>query len=527
MKKKLKLDSQQVKEAILSGLKRLKDAVAPTLGPLGKLVLLDRLTMFPQATKDGATVAREIESEDKLEDLAIRVCREISMRTEEEAGDGTTTSIILAEALVRKGFELIGNGNIHYHHFKRQLERSLKIVLESLEHHSKKHLSDADIKSIIRVSSNYDEDLVNLISKAIEKTNRHGALLIEEARGLETSVDIVQGFSYDKGPLSPYFYTNPQKELTEYADSAVLMIKGRLDVSEKLIKVLGYCGANNLPLLVVADEISPEALTMLVINKVQGGLKFVATQLPYHGDRHWSIFDDLAAVTGGQILDSHSLSLLEPESLGRAKRIVLSKKRTVVVAHEDRDIYIEQQCQLIGERGQKETSSFMLAHLKERLGRLRGGVAVLRIGAPTELEMREKKDRAADAYLAARSAIESGSSIGGGYSYYREHLDITRHNMVPGDEALGKALIAPLEQLRINAGMDERFLIELASKGKVFNMRTSLSEKISETEVLDSTKVLMSALENAVSIATILLNVGSAVVYEGEEAIRKELESDD
>lgn len=511
-------------DKIASGLEKLKDAVAPTLGPLGSLVLLDKLTFSAHATKDGANIAREMESEDKVEDMAIRVCRELSLRTEEEAGDGTTSSIIVAEALWRLGKKAIEDG-MHYHELLSQLKNAEEEVLDFISTYpqSSEELLEEELRSIIRVSSNYDEELVGLLSEALEKTNRAGTVLIEEARGLDTTLEIVPGFSFDKGVVSPYLYTNPEREECLYENARVFVYKSRLDSIDLGAKLLGKAKAHDQPLLILCDEISPEVLSLIVVNKLQGGIKVTVAHPPYHGQQRWWVYEDVAALTGTKVYDKSIESTIEYDLLGLARKIQMGKKRTVILTEQnDLGDHLER----IQTDLNKESSQTGKAYYKERIARLSGGVAHIRIGAPTPIELREKKDRAMDAYLAARSALEEGVVPGGGLAFHlaRNILGASKINQSRGKQILLDSLLAPMKVLAENAGKKWKDYDEAASKGKIYDGRSGKYVDPSMMGILDPIKVLTQIIENAVSTASVLLNVKSAIIYEKAEKIREELE---
>jgi chaperonin GroEL len=512
--------SEDARQRILRGVTKLAHAVVVTLGPKGRNVVLDKKFGSPTVTKDGVTVAKEIELEDPFENMGAQMVREVASKTSDVAGDGTTTATALAEAIYREGLKNVTAG-ANPMGLKRGIEKAVEKVVESLQKQSKKVKDKSEIKQVATISANGDQTIGEIIADAMDKVGKDGTITVEEAKSIETTLDVVEGMQFDKGYLSPYFVTKAE-EMECILENAYLLInekkvsslKDMLPLLEKIAKV-------GRPLLVIAEEVEGEALATLVVNKLRGTLHVCAVKAPGFGDRRKSMLEDIAILTGGKCLSEDlgiKLENVSLDDLGQAKRIVVDKENTTIIEGAGKSSDIQGRINQIRRQIEETTSDYDKEKLQERLAKLAGGVAVINVGAATETEMKEKKARVEDALHATRAAVEEGIVAGGGVALIRsiKALDGLK---LSGDEEIGvgivrKSLEFPLRRLAENAGLEGSVILNevVARKGSEgYNFATDKYEDLIAAGVVDPTKVSRSALQNAASIAGLLLTTEALV----------------
>ena len=509
----LKYD-EDARKAILEGVNTLADAVKVTLGPKGRNVILERSFGAPTVTKDGVTVAKEIELEDKFEDMGAQMVKEVASKTSDVAGDGTTTATILAQAIYREGVKSVAAGG-NPMDIKRGIEAAVKVVVKELEAMSNPTKDQKEIAQVGTISANNDETIGNIIAEAMGKVGKEGVITVEEAKGLETELEVVEGMQFDRGYLSPYFVTNTEKMETVMEDPFILIHDKKISNMKDLLPILEQIAKMGKPLLIIAEDIEGEALATLVINKIRGTLNVAAVKAPGFGDRRKAMLDDIAVLTGGKVIAEEMGSKLENaqlDDMGGAKRIVIDKDNTTIIDGAGERASLEGRVKQIRAQIDETSSDYDREKLQERLAKLVGGVAVIKVGAATETEMKEKKARVEDALNATRAAVEEGIVPGGGVAYIRTLPALEKMNL-EGDQQIGlnivkKAIEEPLKMIVVNAGFEGAIIVEKV-KGKKgdygFNARTDKYENLVETGVMDPTKVTRSALQNAASVAGLML----------------------
>ncbi|MEX0810976.1 MAG: chaperonin GroEL [Chitinophagales bacterium] len=527
MAKLIKYDAE-ARDGLKRGVDALANAVKVTLGPKGRNVVIDKKFGAPTITKDGVTVAKEIELEDPIENMGAQLVKEVASKTSDLAGDGTTTATVLAQAIITRGLKSVAAG-AHLIDLKRGMDKAVASIVADLDK-QKKTIGD-DIKQIEQVatiSANNDSEIGKFIAKAMQKVGREGVITVEEAKGTETYVDTVEGMQFDRGYLSPYFVTDTEKMEAELENPYILIHDKKISNLKDLLPVLEAVNQSGRPLLIISEDLEGEALTALVVNKIRGSLKVAAVKAPGFGDRRKEMLRDLAILTGGEVVTEelgHKLEEVTVDMLGTAEKVVINKDNTTVVNGAGDDKAIKARVEEIKASIENTTSDYDKEKLQERLAKLAGGVAVIYVGAASEVEMKEKKDRVDDALHATRAAIEEGIVAGGGTAFIRSLLVLDKVKTVNADEKTGvdiirRAIEEPLRQIASNAGVEGSIVVQKVKEGKGdygFNARTETYENLFETGVIDPKKVTRIALENASSIAGMVLTTETVIVDKPEE----------
>jgi chaperonin GroEL len=512
---------QFAREAILRGVQTLAEAVAVTLGPKGRNVIIEKSFGSPTITKDGVTVAKEIELEPKFENMGAQMVREVASQTSDKAGDGTTTATVLARAIYEEGLKLVAAGH-NPMDLKRGIDRAVEVVVGELKKLSKPTHGKKDIAQVGTISANGDETIGNIIAEAMEKVGKEGVITVEEAKGLETTLEVVEGMQFDRGYSSPYFVTNPDRMEAVLDEPYILITEKKISAMADLVPVLEQVARSAKPLLIVAEDVEGEALATLVVNKLRGTLHVCAVKAPGFGDRRKEMLKDIATLTGGNVVAEElgiKLEQLTLKDLGRAKRITIDKDNTTIVDGEGKREDIEARIKQIRAQIEETTSDYDREKLQERLAKLVGGVAVINVGAATETEMKEKKARVEDALHATRAAVEEGIVPGGGVAYLRALKVLRKLDVPEGDQRFGvaiveKALEFPARRIAENAGWDGAVVVAKINDGKGahgFNAATEVFEDLEKAGVIDPTKVSRTALQNASSVASLLLTTEAMV----------------
>ncbi|MDX1679932.1 MAG: chaperonin GroEL [Akkermansiaceae bacterium] len=525
MAKQLKFD-ESARQALLRGVEKIARAVKATLGPAGRNVILDKKFGSPTITKDGVSVAKEVELEDPYENMGAQLIREVSSKTSDIAGDGTTTATVLAEAVYKEGLRNVTAG-ANPISLQRGIMKATDAIVAELKKISK-DVSDAkEIAQVASISANSDKEIGDIIAEAMDKVGKDGTITVEEAKGIETTLDVVEGMQFDKGYLSPYFTTNPDTMEANLEDAYILIHEKKISSLKDMLPLLEKVAKTSRPLLVIAEDVEGEALATLVVNKLRGILNIAAVKAPGFGDRRKAMLEDIAVLTGGRVITEDlgiKLESVELADLGEAKRITISKEETVIVEGGGSSDAITGRVNLIRKQIEETTSDYDREKLQERLAKLAGGVAVINVGAATETEMKEKKARVEDALHATRAAVEEGIVPGGGTALIRAHGAIGDLKLT-GDEATGaeivaRAIEAPLRQLISNAGREAALIVEKVKNGKGnegYNVATDKFEDLIKSGVVDPTKVTRSALQNAASISGLLLTTECLITDIPEE----------
>jgi chaperonin GroEL len=517
---------EEARKSILKGVNALADAVKVTLGPKGRNVILDKSFGAPTVTKDGVTVAKEIELEDKFENMGAQMVREVASKTSDVAGDGTTTATILAQAIYREGAKTVAAGS-NPMDIKRGIDKAVEVVVGELKKLSKPTKDQKEIAQVGTISANNDEAIGEIIAEAMSKVGKEGVITVEEAKGLETELEIVEGMQFDRGYVSPYFVTNAEKMEVHLEDVLILINEKKISGMKDLLPILEQIAKMGKPLLIIAEEVEGEALATLVVNKIRGTLHVAAVKAPGFGDRRKAMLEDIAILTGGKMISEDMGAKLENtrlEDLGRAKRIVIDKDNTTIIDGAGDRAALEGRVKQIRAQIEETTSDYDREKLQERLAKLVGGVAVIKVGAATETEMKEKKARVEDALNATRAAVEEGIVPGGGVAYLRSVPALEKLKL-EGDEAVGviivkKALEEPLKMIAANAGMEGSIVVEKVKEKKGafgFNARSDEYEDMIAAGVIDPTKVARFALQNAASVASLMLTTQCMVADKPEE----------
>ena len=502
------------RQKMMQGVDALANAVKATLGPKGRNVLLEKSWGSPTVTKDGVTVAKEIELEDKFENIGAQMVKEVASKTSDVAGDGTTTATVLAQAIYREGSKLVAAGS-NPMAIKRGVEKAVEVVVQELKKMSKQTKDKKEIAQVGTISANNDPSIGSIISEAMEKVGKEGVITVEEAKGMETSLEIVEGMQFDRGYVSPYFVTDAEKMEAHQEDSYILLHEKKLSNMKDLLPILEQIAKMGRPLLIIAEDVEGEALATLVVNKLRGTLKCAAVKAPGFGDRRKAMLEDMAILTGGQVVSEElgiKLENITLNDLGTAKRITIDKDHTTIVDGGGTRSALEGRVKQLRVQIDETTSDYDREKLQERLAKLVGGVAVINVGAATEVEMKEKKARVEDALNATRAAVEEGIVPGGGVAYIRA-LKALENAKFSGEEQLGvkivkRALEEPVRQIAINAGFEGSVVTQRVTEGKDafgFNAETGEFEDLVKAGVIDPTKVARFALQNAASVAGLLL----------------------
>jgi chaperonin GroEL len=518
---------EEARRGILAGVTKLSRAVKATLGPKGRNVVLDKKWGAPTVTKDGVTVAKEIELEDKYENMGAQMVKEVASKTSDVAGDGTTTATVLAEAIFREGLRNVTAG-ANPMALKRGIDKAVEAVVKELAGMSKQVRSDrAVIKNVATISANNDSEIGEIIAEAMEKVGNDGTITVEEAKSIETTLDLVEGMQFDKGYLSPYFVTDSENMQVMLEDAYILINEKKISSLKDLLPLLEQIAKSGKPLLIIAEDVEGEALATLVVNKIRGTFSACAVKAPGFGDRRKAMLDDIAILTGGLSITEdlgRSLESISLADLGRAKRVTIDKDSTVIVEGAGSRADIEGRCNLIRRQIEDTTSDYDREKLQERLAKLSGGVAVINVGAATEIEMKEKKARVEDALHATRAAVEEGIVPGGGTALLRCQ-DVISKIKLEGDELVGSKIVLraveePLRQLAANAGEEGATIVQnvKAKKGAIgYNADTGEYEDLLKAGVIDPTKVTRTALQNAASVAGLLLTTEVLIAELPEE----------
>ena len=504
----------EARQKILTGISKLTKAVASTLGPCGRNVILDKKFGSPAITKDGVSVAKEIELPCPFENMGAQMVREVASKTSDVAGDGTTTATLLAEAIYREGLKNVTAG-ANPMAIKRGIDKATKAVVEAIAKQAKKVKDPSEIAQVAAISANGEAEIGTIISDAMDKVGKDGTITVEEAKTLETTLDVVEGMQFDKGYLSPYFVTNAEEMECVLENPYILIFEKKISSLNDMLPLLQNVAKSGKPLMIIAEDVEGEALATLVVNKLRGTLQVCAVKAPGFGDRRKAMLEDIAILTGGQMISEDlgiKLENVELSQLGRAKKVTVDKDNTTIIEGGGKTSNIQGRVALIKKQIDETSSDYDREKLQERLAKLAGGVAIIKVGAPTEAAMKEKKDRVDDALHATRAAVEEGIVAGGGVALIRcqKALDAVE---VCGDEKVGvsiirKCLEAPLRQLVENAGLEAALIVENVKNGKGaygYNVATGAYTDLVKDGVLDPAKVTRSALQNAASIAGLLL----------------------
>ena len=511
--KQLKFD-ESARQALLKGVSTLSKAVTATLGPKGRNVVLDKKFGSPTVTKDGVTVAKEIDLEDPYENMGAQMVREVASNTSDAAGDGTTTATVLAEAIFRGGLKHVTAGASPIA-IQRGIQKAVEAAVAALDKAAKKVKDKEEIKQVATVSANWDEEIGEIIADAMDKVGKDGTITVEEAKSIETTLDVVEGMQFDKGYLSPYFATDTDSMECRLEDAYILIYEKKISTLKDMVPLLEKVAKTGKPMLIIAEDVEGEALATLVVNRIRGTLNIAAVKAPGFGDRRKAMLEDIAILTGGRCITEDlgiKLESVELSDLGRSKSIVVDKENTTMVEGGGKSSEIQARVNQIRRQIEETTSDYDREKLQERLAKLAGGVAVINVGAATETEMKEKKARVEDALHATRAAVEEGIVPGGGVALLRTRPAISKLEL-EGDQQIGVSIIrsaveAPLRALASNAGLEGAVIVEevLKSKGNNgFNVATEKYEDLVKAGVVDPKKVTRTALQNAGSIAGLLL----------------------
>ena len=510
----------EARDKIMKGINTLADAVKVTLGPKGRNVLLDKSWGSPTITKDGVTVAKEIELEDKFENMGAQMVKEVASKTSDVAGDGTTTATILAQAVYREGSKLVAAGH-NPMALKRGIEKAVAKIVEELKKLSKPTQDQKEIAQVGTISANNDETIGNIIAEAMNKVGKEGVITVEEAKSMETTLEVVEGMQFDRGYTSPYFVTDPERMEVVLEDPYILINEKKISSMKDLLPILEQIAKMGRPLLIIAEDVEGEALATLVVNKLRGTLRVCAVKAPGFGDRRKAMLQDVATLTGGQVISEDlgiKLESVTVKDLGTAKRITVDKDNTTIVDGGGTREAIEGRVKQLRAQIEETTSDYDREKLQERLAKLVGGVAVIKVGAATETEMKERKARVEDALNATRAAVEEGVVPGGGVALLR-CIPALANLKVEGEEAFGvsivkRALEEPVRQIANNAGHEGSVVVERVKNEKAafgFNAETETYEDLTLAGVIDPTKVVRFALQNAASVASLLLTTEAMV----------------
>jgi len=526
MAKEIKYD-QAARDLLLKGVNTLADAVKVTLGPKGRNVILEKSFGSPNVTKDGVTVAKEIELEDKFENMGAQMVKEVASKTSDVAGDGTTTATVLAQAIFREGAKLVAAGH-NPMELKRGIDKAVEVVVEDLKKFSKPTKDQKEIAQVGTISANNDETIGNIIAEAMNKVGKEGVITVEEAKAMETTLEIVEGMQFDKGYISPYFVTNPEKMEAVLDEPLILIHEKKISNMKDLLPILEQIAKMGKSLLIIAEDVEGEALATLVVNKLRGTLKVAAVKAPGFGDRRKAMLEDIAILTGGQMISEElgiKLESISVKDLGSAKRVVIDKDNTTIVDGAGSKKDIEGRVKQIRTQIEETTSDYDREKLQERLAKLVGGVAVINVGAATETEMKEKKARVEDALNATKAAVEEGIIPGGGVVFIRSIPSLEKLKL-PGEQHFGvkivqKALEEPLRWIANNAGHDGSIVVEKVKNGKGnFGFDAAKEEYVDDmmaVGIIDPTKVARTALQNAASVASLLLTTEAMVAEKPKE----------
>lgn len=524
MTAKVVLHSSEARKKLLQGIDILADAVSATLGPKGRNVVLDKSYGAPRITKDGVSVAKEIELSDKAMNLGVSMIKEVASKTNDKAGDGTTTATVLARAIAKEGLKAVEAG-MNPMDLKRGIDMATEQVVEFVKSKAKKISSNVEVAQVGTISANGDKKIGEILAEAIEKVGKNGTVTVEEGKSLDTTLDVVEGMSFDRGYLSPYFVTNADKMIAELDNPFILIFEKKLTSLQPMVPLLEAVMKSGRPLLIIAEDVEGEALATLVVNKLRGGLKCCAVKAPGFGDRRKAMLEDIAILTNGQVVSEDlgmKLEDIQPEYLGSAKRVIVDKDTCTIVDGDGDKKNIEARCNQIKTQIESSTSDYDKEKLQERLAKLSGGVAVVKIGGATEIEVKERKDRVDDALNATRAAIEEGIIAGGGITLLNASLalkcDSNNEDVKLGVNIVKKALRAPITQILENAGCESAEIIsEILRKGDAnygYDARKDEFVDMIKNGVVDPVKVVRMAIQNAASVAGLIITTEATIFDE-------------
>ena len=520
--------SNDAREAMLKGVDVLANTVKVTLGPKGRNVVLNKSFGAPKITKDGVSVAKEIELADKFENMGAQLVKEVASRTNDAAGDGTTTATVLAQAIVHEGCKAVAAG-MNPMDLRRGIDAAVAAVVEEIKAHSRKVSTSAEISQVGTISANGDSSIGGYIAEAMEKVGNEGVITVEDAKGLSTELEVVEGMQFDRGYLSPYFITNPDKMITEFENPYILIDDGKLSNLQSMIPILEAVVQSGRPLLIIAEDVEGEALATLVVNRLRGGLKVAAVKAPGFGDRRKAMLEDIAILTKGQVISADVGIKLEDvtlDMLGTAKRVTINKDNTTIIDGAGDKDAIKARCAQIKKQIEDSTSDYDKEKMQERLAKLSGGVAVIKVGGASETEVKEKKDRVDDALHATRAAVEEGILLGGGSallyaSVALEKVKVDNNDQKVGVDIIRRALQAPVRQIAENAGVDGAVVAGKLIEGKDnkigFDAQSGKYTDMFAAGIIDPTKVVRTALEGAASIGGLLITTEAMVTDKPED----------
>ena len=520
--------STDARSRLLKGINLLADTVRITLGPKGRNVVLDKSFGSPRITKDGVTVAKEIDLKDKFENMGAQMIKEVASKTSDTAGDGTTTATILAQAIVEEGLKAVAAG-MNPMDLKRGIDTATKAIIEELKKKSKKISTNEEVKQVGTISANGDIEVGEHLAQAMEKVGNEGVITVEEGKGLDTELNVVEGMQFDRGYLSPYFVTNAEKMTCELEDVYILLHEQKLSNLQPMLPLLESVAQSGKPLLIIAEEIEGEALATLIVNKLRGGLKIAAVKAPGFGDRRSAMLEDIALLTNGQVISEElgiKLENVKLDSLGTAKKINIDKENTTIVGGSGKKSEIDARCNQIKNEIEQSDSDYDKEKLQERLAKLSGGVAVLNVGGSSEVEVKEKKDRVEDAMNATRAAVEEGVVPGGGVAllYTKKILDsikLPNPDQQVGINIVKKAIERPIRQIAKNAGVDGSIivgkLLEQDNENYGYNAQTGKFTDLVKDGIIDPTKVVLSAIQDSASVAGLLITAEAVIADLPEE----------
>jgi len=513
---------------MLKGINILADAVKVTLGPKGRNVVIDKSFGSPRTTKDGVTVAKEIELADKFENMGAQMIKEVASKTNDLAGDGTTTSTVLCQALATEGMKAVAAG-LNPMDLKRGMDTAADAIIKELQKNSKPVKSDKEVTQVGTIASNGDNEVGQMISEAMQKVGKEGVITVEEAKSLDTELDVVEGMMFDRGYLSPYFVTNAEKMKAEMEDCLILLHEKKLSSLQPMLPLLESVVQSTKPLLIISEDVEGEALATLVVNKLRGGLKISAVKAPGFGDRRKAMLEDIAILTGGQVISEDlgiKLESVTMDMLGKAKRVVVDKENSTIVGGAGKKKDIEARCDQIRKQIEETTSDYDKEKLQERLAKLAGGVAVIKVGGASEVEVKEKKDRVEDAMHATRAAVEEGILPGGGTALLYatntlKNLKVENDDQRYGVDIVKRALSAPLKQIAQNSGHDGAVIagkiLESKDNSYGFDAQSGKFCDLVKAGIVDPTKVVRTALIDAVSVAALLTTTEAMITDKPEE----------
>jgi chaperonin GroEL len=524
--KEIKYDAE-AREKMLKGVKTLADAVVVTLGPKGRNVVIDKSWGSPTVTKDGVTVAKEIELEDKFENMGAQMVKEVSSKTSDMAGDGTTTATVLARAIYEEGQKLVVAGN-NPMAIKRGIDRAVEVAVQELANMSVPTKDQKEIAQVGTISANSDATIGNIIAEAMDKVGKEGVITVEEAKSMETTLDVVEGMQFDRGYLSPYFVTDSEKMVANLEDPYILICEKKVSTMKDLLPILEQVAKMGKPLMIIAEDVDGEALATLVVNKLRGTLNVAAVKAPGFGDRRKAMLEDIAVLTGGQVVSEDigiKLENVQLTDLGKAKSILIDKDNTTIVDGAGARSALEARVKMIRAQIEESSSDYDREKLQERLAKLIGGVAVISVGAATETEMKEKKARVEDALNATRAAVEEGIVPGGGVALVRciktlAALDVEKETEKLGVKVVMRAIEEPLRQIANNAGVEGSVVIDKVKNGEGsfgYNADSAVYEDLIAAGVIDPTKVVRFALQNAGSVSSLMLTTQAMIADIPEE----------